>query len=123
MLGKYQFQVLTDFGNIMNLTEQEMKDHYRQVRVDNIKERFLRQQELLLDAKVYLQELGLMEDKGLNYIDKYKRGLVLEEDIHVSIEEWHESTSELDLHEYLGMTWKEYQTWVTYDSLEYIYNK
>ena len=60
MRGKYTFQVLTDFGNIINLSEQEKEGHYRQIRGDDIKERFLRQQELLLDAKVYLQELGLM---------------------------------------------------------------
>jgi hypothetical protein len=38
----------------------------------------------------------------------------IERDIKIKdkIEEWHNSDSELKLHEYLGMTWEEYKTWV-----------
>jgi len=39
---------------------------------------------------------------------------VLEEDIHRFVEDWHEGRegAGMELHEYLGMSWKEYGVWV-----------
>lgn len=56
------------------------------------------------------------------FVDLYLAGLVDEEAIHDYIEEWHEQTgseSELSvaLHEWLGLTWPEYGTWVGEDEL------
>jgi hypothetical protein len=46
------------------------------------------------------------------YIDKYLNGEIQMDEIDDFIEQWHESDSEKELHEYLGMTWEEYALWV-----------
>lgn len=42
---------------------------------------------------------------------------VTNENIHDFIEKWHESDSEVPLHEYLGLTWDEYSYFVKTDEL------
>lgn len=37
---------------------------------------------------------------------------VTEENIDQYIEEWHNSSTDLELHEYLGLTWEQYARWV-----------
>lgn len=37
---------------------------------------------------------------------------VTEENINDLIGKWHESDSELELHEYVGFTWEQYARWV-----------
>jgi len=39
------------------------------------------------------------------------------ETIYDLIEKWHEGESELQLHEYLGLTWEQYAHWVQTDEL------
>jgi hypothetical protein len=39
------------------------------------------------------------------------------ENIDDLIDEWHESNSELPLHEYLGLTWEQYKHWIKSDEL------
>lgn len=41
------------------------------------------------------------------------RGQVMSDEIEDFIEEWHDSDSAVELHEYLGMTWDEYSLWVS----------
>tara|TARA_R100000541_G_C1897352_1_gene84022 strand:- start:65020 stop:65307 length:288 start_codon:yes stop_codon:yes gene_type:complete len=60
ILGEYQYQILTDFGNIIKLTYEEINNNYEVVREDNIRERFIRQKELLLEAENYLHKLDLI---------------------------------------------------------------
>jgi hypothetical protein len=48
----------------------------------------------------------------VSFVDKFLAGEVKETDIDDYISEWHESTSSLTLHEYLGMTWEEYGRWL-----------
>jgi hypothetical protein len=40
-------------------------------------------------------------------------GHVLADEIEEFVEAWHNSTSELEIHEFLGMTFEEYSLWVT----------
>lgn len=40
------------------------------------------------------------------------------DNIHDLIEEWHESDSDKELHEYLGMSFEEYAYWVQTDSFK-----
>ncbi len=60
ILGKYQYEILTDFGNIIKLTYEEIDNNYEVVREDNIRERLIRQKELLSEAEHYLHELDLI---------------------------------------------------------------
>lgn len=60
ILGEYQYEILTDFGNILKLTYEEINNNYKVVREDNIRERFIRQKELLLEAENYLHKLDLI---------------------------------------------------------------
>lgn len=39
------------------------------------------------------------------------------EDVDDFIDQWHEGASENDLHEFLGMSWDEYASWVTNPSV------
>jgi hypothetical protein len=47
-----------------------------------------------------------------SFIESCSRGELLLDDIDDCIDQWHESESELELHEYLGMTQHEYILWV-----------
>ena len=47
----------------------------------------------------------------MNFVQKYLKGLVTEEDIDDYVDMWHESTCDLKIHEYLGMTWQQYSLW------------
>jgi hypothetical protein len=42
---------------------------------------------------------------------------VTKENIHKLIEQWHESESTQELHEYLDLTWEQYKHWVETDEL------
>lgn len=43
------------------------------------------------------------------------------EDIDLYVDAWHDGSDSRELHEYLGMTWEEYQLWVERpESLRYI---
>ena len=46
------------------------------------------------------------------FIELCSNGEVLMEEIDDFIDEWHESAQEIELHEFLGMSWKEYSAWV-----------
>lgn len=48
----------------------------------------------------------------MNFIDKCIEGLASPEDIDGYIDEWHGSLHAETLHDFLGMTWKEYSRWV-----------
>jgi hypothetical protein len=47
-----------------------------------------------------------------NFLDQCLRGDALASDIDDAIDAWHESSTPLELHEYLGMTFTEYVDWV-----------
>ena len=47
------------------------------------------------------------------FIDLCLRGKALPEEIDDWIDKWHGTRQEIDLHEYLGMTWTEYSSWVS----------
>ena len=58
-----------------------------------------------------------------NFIEKCLRGDALLEDIDDSIDEWHESTADVPIYDYLGMSIEEYGAWVEdSDVLPYIVN-
>jgi len=46
------------------------------------------------------------------FMELLRRGKVSSSDIDNFIDIWHESNSELTLHEFLGMTEREYKQWV-----------
>ena len=48
---------------------------------------------------------------GLTFVEALKQGLADYEDIDDYINAWHEGDSTLPLHEFLGMTWREYCVW------------
>ena len=59
----------------------------------------------------------------MNFIESVLAGLSLETDIENFVEEWHNSDSSQDLHDYLGMTSDEYALWVEQPlSINYILN-
>jgi|TARA_A100001391_G_C4916848_1_gene238038 predicted regulator of Ras-like GTPase activity (Roadblock/LC7/MglB family) len=60
ILGEHQYVILTDFGNIVRLTLDELENNYTHIRYDNIRERFLRQKELLHEAEEYLKDLNML---------------------------------------------------------------
>ena len=45
------------------------------------------------------------------FMDNLANGWAAEDQIDDAVEEWHESDSDLELHEYLGMSWDEYKDW------------
>jgi len=47
-----------------------------------------------------------------NFVDQCLAGEALLEDIDNYVDDWHESNTEIELHEFLGMTEKEYSLWV-----------
>lgn len=49
---------------------------------------------------------------GDSFIEKCLRGEVLMEKIDDFVNEWHEGKSDIELHNFLGMTWEEYSLWV-----------
>ncbi|MGY3172092.1 hypothetical protein C4E44_03240 [Pseudomonas sp. MWU12-2312b] len=55
----------------------------------------------------------------MSFIDACLRGDVLEEEIEQFVENWHEGRQgkDLELHDYLGMQWSEYQLWSTTPSV------
>ncbi|MFD6095736.1 hypothetical protein ACFVWN_04525 [Nocardiopsis flavescens] len=55
------------------------------------------------------------------FIEAALSGHVGVDDIDLYIDAWHDGEDGRDLHEYLGMTWEEYQLWVERpESLRYI---
>lgn len=49
----------------------------------------------------------------MNFYELLKRGKVNESDIDIFIGKWHNETSNCgQLHDYLGLTWEQYRTWV-----------
>lgn len=55
-----------------------------------------------------------MSKKGKNnFIDLCSFGEVLLEEIDDWVDEWHKSSQEQELHQYLGMDWAEYSSWIT----------
>lgn len=57
--------------------------------------------------------MNFIETRALHSLGKNSTPV----DIHDFIGEWHDSESELSLHEYLGMTWEEYKAWAERDEL------
>lgn len=51
----------------------------------------------------------------MSFVDLCLEGSVLEEEIDRFVEDWHEGRvgADMELHEYLGMAWEEYQLWAT----------
>jgi|SaaInl8_200m_RNA_FD_contig_81_150201_length_1393_multi_3_in_0_out_0_3 hypothetical protein len=46
------------------------------------------------------------------FMDLCLRGEVLSEEIDNWVDEWHDNPQKQELHEYLGMNWAEYSSWV-----------
>lgn len=55
----------------------------------------------------------------MNFVELCLEGNVLEEEIERFVEDWHEGRdgADMELHEYLGMSWEEYQLWATTPSV------
>lgn len=55
----------------------------------------------------------------MSFIELCLKGDVLEEEIDQFVENWHEGRDGVDveLHDYLGMGWREYQLWSTTPSV------
>lgn len=55
----------------------------------------------------------------MRFIEACLKGDVLEEEIDQFVEAWHEGREgkDLELHEFLGMQWREYQLWSTSPSV------
>ncbi|OLS61212.1 hypothetical protein [Pseudomonas putida] len=55
----------------------------------------------------------------MNFVELCLEGDVLEEEIDRFVEDWHEGRAgaDMELHEYLGMSWEEYQLWATTPSV------
>ncbi len=54
----------------------------------------------------------------MSFIDLCLSGDVLEDEIDGFVDSWHEDEStDLKLHEYLGMSWDEYSVWATRPSI------
>ncbi|OQW90641.1 MAG: hypothetical protein BWK79_19285 [Beggiatoa sp. IS2] len=51
--------------------------------------------------------------KKNNFIDLCLSGDVLLEEIDEWIDEWHDSPQKQELHDFLGMNWAEYSSWVS----------
>jgi len=48
-----------------------------------------------------------------NFIESCISGLVLLEEIDDWIDKWHDNSQGMELHEYLGMNWEEYSSWIS----------
>lgn len=48
-----------------------------------------------------------------NFIDLCLKGEVLLEEIDDWVDEWHDTPQEAELHDFLGMNWDEYSSWVS----------
>ena len=59
-----------------------------------------------------LTELTEPSETSQTFFARYLRGELVENDIHDYISTWHKSMGMTPLHEYLGMTWEQYSTWV-----------
>ena len=55
----------------------------------------------------------------MNFVELCLKGDVLEEEIDQFVEDWHDGRqgADMQLHEYLGMKWEEYQLWSTTPSV------
>lgn len=54
----------------------------------------------------------------MNFVDLCLSGDVLEDEIDDFVDKWHEDEeSNLELYEYLGMSWDEYSVWATKPSI------
>ncbi|MBF8720963.1 hypothetical protein [Pseudomonas guariconensis] len=55
----------------------------------------------------------------MSFVEQCLEGSVLEQEIDQFVEAWHEGRegADMELHEYLGMTWEEYQLWATTPSV------
>lgn len=55
----------------------------------------------------------------MNFVERCLGGRVHEEDIEQFVEDWHRGRegAGLELHEYLGMSWDEYQLWASTPSV------
>ena len=53
-----------------------------------------------------------MSEHEATFVDLCIQGKVLSDEIDDFVESWHESDSGKTLHDFLGMTWKEYAAWV-----------
>ncbi|EMY5506447.1 hypothetical protein V8T57_002916 [Bacillus wiedmannii] len=53
----------------------------------------------------------------LKFMDACLQGEALLEDIDEYIDEWHESDTEEEIYEFLGMTFEEYGIWVENDAM------
>ncbi|KPX19594.1 hypothetical protein ALQ08_103394 [Pseudomonas syringae pv. delphinii] len=51
----------------------------------------------------------------MSFVEQCLKGSVREEEIERFVEDWHEGRkgADMELHKYLGMSWDEYQMWVT----------
>ncbi len=56
--------IVTDFGNVMRITYSELMSSYTLGKMDNIKERFARQKELLREVGVSLMKGEYNDEKG-----------------------------------------------------------
>lgn len=59
----------------------------------------------------------MSEIREARFIDLCIRGEALPADIDEFVDRWHQGRSNLDLHDFLGMTWDEYSAWVRTPSL------
>lgn len=55
----------------------------------------------------------------MSFVERCLKGSVQEEEIEQFVEDWHEGRegADMELHEYLGMSWEEYQIWATTPSV------
>ncbi len=54
----------------------------------------------------------------MSFVDLCLSGEVLEDEIDDFVEQWHENDElNIELHEYLGMTWEEYSIWAMNPSI------
>lgn len=50
--------------------------------------------------------------KETSFIELCAKGEVLLEEIDDFIDRWHKNSQDIELHEFLGMSWQEYSAWV-----------
>jgi len=53
-----------------------------------------------------------MTQEHTTFIDECIAGTASIDDLPDHIDRWHDGDSELELHEYLGLTWEEYSEWI-----------
>ena len=51
--------------------------------------------------------------KARTFIEQCISGEALTDDVEEFVERWHAGTDPRELHEYLGMSWREYSLWMT----------